>query len=657
MPEGLGSDRNEKVSRSQFSSAKSPSWSRTSDALLIFHNESAGLGSDSLGSYKSRQGTAHEIEGRKEKHSSSCPSILIKYGVRSTNTKMGHVPVDETTPLIPHGHKDDTNHTFENDGNVHASEDASSQQTDLVKVLSITSGLEPSLERVTSATTAPPEQSETDGGHKTYETTYADRFMNVTPRQFWIIFGGIQLGYFVGFFDSTLMASAHPVITSYFKASNSASWLSTAFLLTSTALLPMFGRISDTLGRRPVYLFSIVMFLVTTIWCAAAQSIGSFIAARAVCGIGAGGVFSLGSIICSDIVRLEYRGIYQSYINATLGIASACGYAGGGILCDYLGWRGAFAIQVPFILAYLVLAAWSTPPELGLTQPKDQQPRSIAQLIRRTDITGSVLLTLGVSALIIGINLGGNVLSWGHPVVIGSLCLAVVFTVIMPWYENKVEVPVMPLWLLSSNPSASIIYSNFFGAIAVNTVMFNVPLFFQAVKLESATQSGLNLLASTLAATCSSVMTGFLITWSRRMKLFAVIGSVFLVLGGVATTLLTLVAKMPYILTLIFIALASFGQGFSFPTFTIAILAVNRQEDQAICVSTMGLWRNLGFVLGIASSSLILQNALRAYLEMLITGPDKEQIILLVRKSVEAVATLDPVHQKQGMCQKFSISE
>jgi MFS family permease len=94
--------------------------------------------------------------------------------------------------------------------------------------------------------------------------------------------------------DSTLMASSHPVITSYFHASNSASWLSTAFLLTSTSLQPLMGRLSDTIGRRPLYLAGITLITATTAWCALAQSIGSFIAARAFCGIGAAGLLSMG---------------------------------------------------------------------------------------------------------------------------------------------------------------------------------------------------------------------------------------------------------------------------------------------------------------------------------------------------------------------------
>lgn len=125
-----------------------------------------------------------------------------------------------------------------------------------------------------------------------------------TKSQFWFLYGPILSMYFLANFDSTLMASSHPVITSYFHASNAASWLSTAFMLTSTAFQPLFGRVSDTLGRRPLYIFSLVMFVATTLWCSLAQSIGSFIAARAFCGLGAGGVMAMVMKImpCEDLL-------------------------------------------------------------------------------------------------------------------------------------------------------------------------------------------------------------------------------------------------------------------------------------------------------------------------------------------------------------------
>lgn len=143
-----------------------------------------------------------------------------------------------------------------------------------------------------------PAETEVDGE--------APLFLNGTsPSRFWLIFVQILAAQFISCFDGTIMASSHPVITSYFHAANSASWLSTAFLLTSTATQPLLGRLSDAVGRKPLFIICLIILTLATAWCTLAQSIESFIAARAVCGVGAGGAMTLGSIIISDLVPIE----------------------------------------------------------------------------------------------------------------------------------------------------------------------------------------------------------------------------------------------------------------------------------------------------------------------------------------------------------------
>lgn len=161
----------------------------------------------------------------------------------------------------------------------------------------------------------------------------------LSASHFWLIFGNLLALNFISNFDGTLMASSHPVITSYFNSSNSASWLSTSFLLTSTAFQPLLGSLSDSLGRKKPYIVTMCIFALATLWCALAQSMTSFIIARAVCGVGAGGIMTLGSIIVSDLVPIERRGAYQSYLNIVYGIGSTLGAALGGFMADYLGWR------------------------------------------------------------------------------------------------------------------------------------------------------------------------------------------------------------------------------------------------------------------------------------------------------------------------------
>ncbi|PWY84844.1 MFS general substrate transporter [Aspergillus heteromorphus CBS 117.55] len=517
----------------------------------------------------------------------------------------------------------------------------------LSRVTSIPQGIdvEPNLEQLPSATTShkqDPRDAEDVAPND--PIGYASRFINVSPMRFWLIFTGILMGYVIGFFDATLMASSHPVITSYFHASNSASWLSTAFLLTSTAFLPLFGRISDTFGRRPVYLFAIAVFFITTAWCAAAQSMVSFIAARAFCGMGAGGVFSMGMILSSDLVRLEYRGVYQSYINLCLGAGGCLGLALGGFLCDRVGWRGAFLVQLPFIFVYFLVAVWTTPADLGRKRARADQ-MTLSKLISSIDLVGSIILVVTVTALIMGLNLGGNVFSWSHPIVIASLVSFFIFAVLFVRYERTVERGVMPLSLLTQQPRAGLIFGNFFGAISINTMIFNAPLYFQAVKLASPTDSGLKLISSTLAVTTSSVAIGFLMTWTKQLKPGIVVGAVFLLLGG--CTAASMGVDTPDWIAMVCISLSSLGQGCGFPSIMVSVLATSEQDDQAVATTTLGMWRNLGSVMGVATSSWIFQNTLLYRLEDMVTGPNKEDVILLVRKSVQAIANLDPMHQQQ----------
>ncbi|KAJ6144627.1 hypothetical protein N7470_008522 [Penicillium chermesinum] len=482
--------------------------------------------------------------------------------------------------------------------------------------------------------------------------SYAARFIDVSPTRFWMIFSGIMLGYVIGFFDSTLMASSHPVITSYFNAANSASWLSTAFLLTSTAFMPILGRISDAIGRKPVYLFSIFMFFVTTAWCGLAQSIASFIAARALCGLGAGGVFSMGQILSSDLVRLEYRGVYQSYINLCLGTGSCLGLAFGGLLCDKIGWRGAFQVQLPFIFVYFITAVVTVPSSLGKKQLDDGSASGRA-LFRTIDFSGSILLIASVTLLIMGLNLGGNVFPWAHPLVITSLVASVILAITLVLYERGVPRAVLPVELLSKNPRASIIFGNFFGAVSVNTMMFNAPLYFQAVKLASPTDSGLRLVAASIAVTASSVGTGFLITWSKRMKPTIIVGGLCMLVGGCAAGSMGI--DTPSALAMVCVSFSSLGQGFSFPSLMVSILATSEQDDQAVATTTVGLARNLGSVMGVSISSWILQNTLLYELEQQVTGPEKSHIITLVRRSIRAIADLDSVHQHE-VVKAYSLS-
>jgi len=464
---------------------------------------------------------------------------------------------------------------------------------------------------------------EHDQMHRAHTTKRTDFMIDISKTRFWLIFSGLLLQFFVAMFDSTLMASAHPVVTSYFNASNAASWFSTAFMLTSTSFNPLFGRVSDAIGRKPLYLFSLTMFVATTLWCALAQSMVSFIIARAFCGFGAGGVMAIGAIMTNDLVRIEVRGTYQAYINLFYGLGSSCGAAFGGFLCEHIGWRWAFGIQVPPILIVLICAIFTTPNKLG---PMLATKRNLPwrKIIREFDLPGSFFVSCSSAFLILGINLGGNILAWTNPFVIISLIISTVASVILIWVESKAYRPILPLSMLFSHPRGNLVFSNFFYQIATFSVLFNAPLYFQAVKLDSPSVSGFRLAIPALTLIIGGVSSGFFITWTGRMKAPQVLGAACALVGAIGLSVMW--DDIPAWLATIFVIPPSMGQGTMFPATTLAVLATSKQEDQAVMTTTLSLWRNLGTVLGVAVSSLIVQNALLAYLEEFVSGPEKAEV-------------------------------
>jgi hypothetical protein len=216
------------------------------------------------------------------------------------------------------------------------------------------------------------------------------------------------------------------------------------------------------------------------------------------------------------------------------------------------------------------------------------------------------------------------VYDWSHPFVVASLIIFIVCFPIFIWVESVVELPIMPLKLISQYPRAGLILSNFIGAIVLNGIMFNIPLYFQAVLLESATSSGFRLIIPTLIAASTGTATGFLITWTKQLKLYMVIGVFPIFIGAIALSYMQ--RGLPDWAYLLFLIPSNIGQGFMFPATFMSVLAVSPQHEQAVVTSTLILWRSMGMVLGVATSSLVLQNALLVYLEKMVIGPDKEHV-------------------------------
>ncbi len=354
---------------------------------------------------------------------------------------------------------------------------------------------------------------------------------------------------------------------------------------------------------------------------------------------------ALGMIINSDLVPLERRSSYLSILNLAYGVGTSLGAALGGFLADTLGWRWEFGAQVPAIALCLLIACLTTPNNLGPCLAKDSKD-SFWQTLKGFDLAGSFFLTASVACLILAMNLGGNVLPWKHPFIIVAFFLSGVLGILLVMVEKKAPKPVMPLHLLYQIPRGNLIISNFLACMTMNSILFNLPLYFQATLLDTPTRSGTRLIVPFVCNMAAAFVAGNLITYTRRLPPTLLLGYIMIVIGSIFLTAMT--RGLPTWLYSWLIATATMGQGFSFPTVSISILVVTHPDDMAVATSTLILFRSLGAVMGVAVSSLVSQNALLFYLEKMVSGNHRERIIRDARMSVEAILKLDPVHREQG---------
>lgn len=424
-------------------------------------------------------------------------------------------------------------------------------------------------------------------------------------------------------FDATLMASSHPVITSDFHSSNSASWLSTAFLITSTAFMPMFAPLSNTFGRRPITLFASAALVSGIAWCAVAPNIGSFIAARTLCGFGAGGTASMGAVIINDFVRVEDRANYQSMLTASYGLGQAAGVAMGGFLCDTIGWRWAFGIQVPGIMICGAISFLATPKDLGPQLAKHSQG-AIRAMLKTFDFAGTILLILSITSLILYLNLGGNELPWSHPALTATFVVFLLSTCIFIKVEAKAEHPVLPLRLIRSKPRANIIFSNFFTFLVINALIFNIPLYFGVVEHDSPTVAGFRLIIPLLALTSSGFLSCMIISRRSTIRPTIVISAALTLIGAICLAFMH--QGVPSWISLLLLVPISVGHGFFSPATVIFLLRTTPLKDYAVATSSLLLWRRLGSVMGVAISTLAVQNLLRRYLVQNISGPHQAEV-------------------------------
>ena len=389
--------------------------------------------------------------------------------------------------------------------------------------------------------------------------------------------------------------------------------------------MPLFAPLSDIWGRKALWLAATSITGLALVLCGLAPNLGTFLAGRALCGLGAGGAESLGSILLNDLVPMDVRGKYQSVLNLGYGLGGALGTAMGGFLSDHLGWRWMFGIQVPVILVIAVVSYIVIPEDPGSEFCKSST-HGLLGFTENLDLQGLVLLPICLTSLIAYLNLGGIVLPWSHPLLLAVLLTFGVTAWLFVQAQAHAERPILPLLFLTSWPRANIVFSNFLMALITNATLFNAPLYFEVVKADLPTVAGLRLIVPSIALMAMGLLSGFIVSNERWLP-YTMKSSILLTLLG-SSGLCFIDKKTNTWSSVTVLSLTLAGQGLLFPASYIAMLRCSRPSEYALATSALFLLRRLGSVLGVALSALVVQNTLVQYLKQKITGEQKQEVYI-----------------------------
>ncbi|MGC4782204.1 MDR family MFS transporter [Micromonospora zamorensis] len=446
-------------------------------------------------------------------------------------------------------------------------------------------------------------------------TTEASGAPVLNRQQIRLLMFGLMTGMLLAALDQTIVGTALPTIVGELGGINHYSWVVTAYLLASTASTPLYGKMADLYGRRPVFLFSIGTFLVGSLLAGLSQNMTQLIVTRGIQGLGAGGLLTLAFTIISDVVSPRERGRYQGLFGAVFGISSVAGPLVGGYFAE-TDWRWIFYINVPLAILAIVVCY-----HVMRLIPFERRDHSI-------DWLGAGLLVAGVSSLLLALSWGGNEYAWGSGVIIGLFVVGAVLGVLFVLQEARVAEPILPLRLFRS---ATFALANsallIIGLVMFGSIIF-IPLYLQIVKGASPTRSGLLMLPMMAGIIITSILTGRAMTRIGRYKWFPVAGSVTLLVGMFLFTQLEVATSLWVAFG--FMVVIGVGLGLCMQSLILAVQNAVSVRDLGAGTSSATFFRSLGGSFGVAILGTVLSSRLASGLSDRLPGaiaqlPPQEQ--------------------------------
>jgi EmrB/QacA subfamily drug resistance transporter len=422
------------------------------------------------------------------------------------------------------------------------------------------------------------------------------------------VFGALMLGMFLAALDQTIVSTALPTIVGDLGGLDHLSWVVTSYLLASTASTPLYGKLGDMYGRKPVFLAAILIFLAGSMLAGLSRSLDELIAFRALQGAGAGGLMVGAQAIIADIVPPRERGRYMGLIGSVFAVASVAGPLLGGFLVEAISWRWVFYVNMPIgVLAVLVVVF-----RLHLHTPPKQHS---------IDYLGAGLLTAGVSALILVTTWGGSEYPWGSATIVGLAVAGVALIGAFVWQERRATEPLIPLGLFASSVFRVATAIGFFIGLAMFGAIIFIPLFLQLVYGVSPTSSGLRMLPLMAGLLTASVLSGRVISRVGRYKAFPVAGTAVTALGMFLLSRLD-VDTAPWLAS-VYMLVVGVGIGLVMQVIVLVVQNDAPARDVGVATSTATFFRSMGGSIGVALFGAIFASRLTSQLTALPGGAAK----------------------------------
>jgi EmrB/QacA subfamily drug resistance transporter len=412
-----------------------------------------------------------------------------------------------------------------------------------------------------------------------------------------VIFVGLQLGMMLATMDGTIVATALPSIVKDVGGVSSITWVVTGYLLAQIATMPLYGKLGDIYGRKSVFLVAIGVFTFGSMLCGVAQSLPQLLGARALQGIGAGGLGPLSMAILGDLVPPRQLGRWLGYQGAIFAVGAVAGPLAGGLFVDHLSWRWAFYFNVPFALIAMGIVAFN------LRVPYRRIPHSI-------DYLGSAFLTGALVALVLLTTIGGRSIPWVSPESGVLMLVVVILAAMFVRRERTAAEPFVPIRLFTNAVVRVVDGLNFTSGLLFYCGVFFLPVFLQEVGDVSPTVSGALLIPFMAATALATLIAGRRVETTGRYRRWPIAGSVLMTVGVALLASLTLGTSVG--VAAAFAAVLGTGIGFVMQTTILALQNRVEGTDLGIAMSTALLARTLGGTVGTALFGAVLAAGLPA---------------------------------------------